>query len=209
MTYCIAIPTINRADLLAESLADIAANQPDVEVLVADNGGQTLSGLLKSFGLRFVLFENKQNLGVAGSWNQLASFAFNRGHDWAWVVNDDIVLGATTGEVEDALSRHEAAPRLLVAPKARYGSFMLPKAVWEAVGVFDEQFFPAYCEDDDYEERLDRAGLESVPEAVLEPRRFRRMSSSARDAKLYDYEKAKARLVAKWGPEIELRLLTR
>lgn len=38
---------------------------------------------------------------------------------------------------------------------------------------------------------------------------FQRMSSSARDSKLYDYERAKERLIAKWGPEIELRLLAR
>lgn len=210
MRLCIGIPTINRADLLRESLVSLAETCSEAHVIIVDNGHQGIDALLDEVGRRygrFTLVENAHNRGVAGSWNQLASIAWDHDHTHVWIANDDIVLGRDERQVLEAISRRP--DRVLLAPEARYASFVLPRAVHEAVGGFDESFFPAYCEDDDYEERLDRAGLPSVPEPILEPVKFRRMSSSARDSKLYDYERAKERLIAKWGPEIELRLLAR
>ena len=210
MRLCIGIPTINRADLLRESLASLAETCPDAHVIIVDNGHQGIDALLDEVGRRYgrnTLIENAQNKGVAGSWNQLARIAWDHDHAHVWIANDDIVLGRDERQVLEAISRRPE--RVLRAPEARYASFVLPRAVHHSVGSFDESFFPAYCEDDDYEERLDRAGLPSVTEPLLEPMKFRRMSSSARDGKLYDYERAKARLIVKWGPEIELRLLAR
>lgn len=210
MRLCIGIPTINRADLLRESLVSLAETCPEAHVVLVDNGHQGIDWLLDEVGRRYgryTLIENDRNLGVAGSWNQLARIAWEHDHTHVWIVNDDIVLGRDEREVVRAILRHPE--RVLLAPEARYASFVLPRAVHEAVGDFDESFFPAYCEDDDYDERLERAGLPTVTEHLLEPKKFRRMSSSARDSKLYDYERAKARLIAKWGPEIELRLLAR
>ena len=211
MTLCIGIPTINRADLLEQSLCDLVVRCPSARVILVDNGQQNLEAMLKRLGHdrgRYVVVENETNLGVAGSWNQIAKLAWSYGHEHVWIVNDDIVLGRDEADVLSAI-KARPEPRLLLAPDARYASFVLPRAIHELIGDFDEQFYPAYCEDDDYEERLDRAGVPSMDEALLEPVTFRRMSSSARDSKLYDYERAKARLVAKWGPEIELRLLAR
>lgn len=207
---CIGIPTINRADLLRESLLSLAETCPEAHIVLVDNGRQSIDELLEELGRRYgryTLIENQVNKGVAGSWNQLARVAWDHEHDHVWIVNDDIILGRPEESVLKAIG---ARPdRVLLAFEARYASFVLPRAVHEAVGDFDEAFFPAYCEDDDYEERLDLAGLPSLTEPILEPVKFRRMSSSARDSKLYDYERAKARLIAKWGPEIELRLLAR
>ena len=213
MKFCIGIPTINRADLLEQSLASLAQTCPSTQVVLIDNGHQGLDSVIGRLGERpfgrYVVVENERNMGVAGSWNQIARIAWNLDYEWVWIANDDVILGVDEVAVEELIGRHETSPRVLYPSKARYASFLLPRAAWDAVGEFDEQFFPAYCEDDDYEERLERAGLQSRVEELLEPARFRRMSSSARDSKLYDYERAKARLIAKWGPEIELRLLAR
>jgi GT2 family glycosyltransferase len=52
-------------------------------------------------------------------------------------------------------------------PGADFACFMITKRCWKEVGRFDEKFFPAYFEDNDYHRRILMAGMQAriVPQA--------------------------------------------
>ncbi|MDZ7673821.1 MAG: glycosyltransferase [Acidimicrobiales bacterium] len=58
--------------------------------------------------------------------------------------------------------------------------FMMTKAVYEEVGVFDEWFSPAFCEDTDYWHRAWELGIELSPVPAARVIHARRTSSQAR-----------------------------
>lgn len=49
-----------------------------------------------------------------------------------------------------------------VRPHPDFSCFMISRRVWELVGKFDESFYPAYCEDNDYHIRMHKAGVKAV-----------------------------------------------
>lgn len=211
MRYCIGIPTINRADLLEKSLFDLSENCPDVEVIVVDNGHQRLRSLLDRSKLRFKLIENSENKGVAGSWNQIARHAFSRAYSWAWIVNDDVVLGKDQYDIERLCAELESPfePPPIIAAQP-WCSFLLPREVWDLVGEFDEGYFPAYFEDDDYMERMREKNLRVLWRDLVVPRKFRNSQTIQKDPSLnQNFSKNQERFVEKWGAEALYRLMAK
>ena len=109
-----------------------------------------------------------ENTGCAGGWNRI--IAADPNAPWWLVVNDDITF--PPGALRNIASRVWA--RLDTQPDAghfkfwyQHGAsgwscFALTAHAWRAVGSFDENIFPVYFEDEDYELRLRLAGLRSV-----------------------------------------------
>ena len=44
-------------------------------------------------------------------------------------------------------------------PHPDFSCFLIRRSTWETVGEFNEQYFPAFCEDADYHLRMHRAGI--------------------------------------------------
>jgi glycosyltransferase involved in cell wall biosynthesis len=61
MKLIIGIPTINRADLLNEALANYFEDFKDTEIVICDNGKQDIITRERNF----VLYRPEQNLGVS------------------------------------------------------------------------------------------------------------------------------------------------
>ncbi|MFM7314309.1 MAG: hypothetical protein ACKO0M_14300 [Cyanobium sp.] len=93
------------------------------------------------------------NLGVAAAWNLiLRSFPEA---SLALIVNHDIRLAP--GVLSAALKTIDTdrAQFLPLLPGERaFSAFLLTALAWDRVGLFDERFYPAYCEDLDYRDRL-------------------------------------------------------
>lgn len=47
-------------------------------------------------------------------------------------------------------------------PHPDFSAFMISKQVTDKIGWFNEDYFPAYCEDSDYHVRMHRAGIKAV-----------------------------------------------
>jgi hypothetical protein len=93
------------------------------------------------------------NAGVAAAWNQIL-LAFPQA-PLALIVNHDVVFPA--GVLAEALRRLDPgeAQYLALFPGDRaFSAFALTALAWDAVGRFDERYYPAYCEDLDYRDRL-------------------------------------------------------
>jgi hypothetical protein len=90
------------------------------------------------------------NIGVAAAWNRILEMT--RSDSGVVISNDDIEFGSKTfEELSNALA---AYPFVEGEGWALFGQ--TPEVV-ETIGYYDENFWPAYYEDVDYDERLRRA----------------------------------------------------
>lgn len=163
----LAIPTLNRLDRLLVMLESVAAStrQPD-RVLIVNNGGQIDNALRLDLLRQFTLdvYTPNANLGVAGSVN----FAMrNVPAGWYFLhANDDIEYAPECiGRMALAAETHDDAPRFYVPDHgvgSAFTTFLIPASFMTMVGYFDEQFFPAYFEDNDLGLRMNKFGIERV-----------------------------------------------
>lgn len=197
-TFAIGIPTINRYDLLHEALEQYFADFPTTEIFIIDNGMQDI----KCFGEGINITVPPGNLGVAGSWNLLCEQIFKK-HDYALILNDDVYLGNT----EDQILEWIRIRRLRMSFDFAVGtgtwcSFIMPKKTFKQIGGFDENFFPAYFEDNDYHYRLKLAKRTFLQNEFLNPKVYRNSQSIAKDKSLNQrFNDNKNYYVKKWGGE--------
>ena len=118
----------------------------------------------------------ENNIGVGPAWNQALKLAIARDIKYAVIVNDDVVL---TPGILGRLTRELDGATLLASPTNITGvchprglNFWCyavePKRFVDTVGYFDENFAPAYFEDDDMAYRIKLAGkrMVNIPESV-------------------------------------------
>ena len=152
----IGIPTINRADLLVESLADIDNHWHDAltSLIIIDNGNQNINSLIpERLKVKTTVFEEPGNLGVAGSWNKILHTAFTRypNSDHVLLLNDDIVLGKPAQLIFDLINNNPNYS--ILGGNYYWASILISKYCIDTIGYFDKKFFPAYFEDNDYARR--------------------------------------------------------
>ena len=120
------------------------------------------------------------NRGVSKSWNEGLINAYGDEADLVLIVNDDIHFseGDTDKLIDKAIQHrdrhivtcagfHTGFRRPVVSH--RYACFAINPIALEQIGCFDENFFPAYCEDIDYSYRASLAGLseENCPDTMV------------------------------------------
>lgn len=196
-TFAIGIPTINRYDLLKESLLKYL-NQDfvGIQIFIVDNGHQGIKEDLKHPNL--FVYEPDKNLGVAGSWNLLSEAIFEE-HDYALIINDDVYLGATSDKIQDLLEkeRHD-----FYVAQMSWCAFILPETTYELVGGFDEKFFPAYFEDNDFHYRMKLLDMTYYVSDIITPIVFRNSMTIDKDPSLNKtFDQNKEYYIQKWGGE--------
>lgn len=141
------VPCLNRHDLL-DNLIDsvLSGSRVPSEILVVDNSGAYVN-TWEDDGVRVI--HSGKNLGVAASWNLLLR------HGASIISNDDIDFGFNTFEKMSAA----LGDGHLFVEVVRWALFGQSPKVAETIGFYDEGFFPAYYEDNDYEIRLRHAGI--------------------------------------------------
>lgn len=150
MSFILGIPRCNETpDIFGEAVAAASSNTlPPTVALIIDNGDAPL-GSVSGFEVR----RPPKNVGCAGSWNMICRAAFDEFRsDSAVLVNADCTV------LPDTFASLFAASLGFVCAHA-FGCFRIDREVWERVGPFDEEFYPAYWEDTDYRRRLRLAGV--------------------------------------------------
>jgi GT2 family glycosyltransferase len=153
------VPSMVRHDLLKKMLASI--DMPVKHLVVIDNSrGQSLSidGVDRSAFEEISVVKPGWNLGVSASWNRVITEVPES--PWWMIVNDDIVFAE--GDLERLRDFMDGGGSLgmLMTPSA----FAISVDTIETVGTFDENFHPAYYEDNDY---VYRCGLLGVAVTAL------------------------------------------
>jgi GT2 family glycosyltransferase len=103
-----------------------------------------------------VVVEKFQNLGVAGSWNHIAR---TRPGPWFLVGNDIKFLPGDVAKTNAVLSRNADAT---IVHAMGCSAFVLTEVGVRTLGYFDENFYPAYFEDNDYLRRVSISGAKTV-----------------------------------------------
>ena len=126
--------------------------------------------LQKRFG--FDSYHPRYNLGVAASWNRILLQAISRGHEFCYIGSNDTFLGP--GMLK-AFSEFDRRPEEGFWGLHHFNFFCIRLSILEKVGIFDENYYPGYWEDDDFRYRCCLAGIRQVyflDPAQLIDRRF-------------------------------------
>jgi len=174
----VGIPTINRADLLNEALAEYFEDFASTEIVICDNGNQDIITRENMF----VIYRPSQNLGVAGSWNMIMDYADRLGFTHVLMLNDDIMLGRTGYEIKLLIEQNLEVP--FINSYQNWCSFILRVDAWKQVGGFDTEFFPAYFEDNSFCYKMRLANMERVHTFVLNPLVYRNSMTIAKEPSL-------------------------
>lgn len=154
MIPVVGVPVLNRPDLLTRMIASL-----DVEVgriVVIDN---STAGITR--GIEFPpntqVIHIGHNLGVAASWNLIVKATPMA--KWWCIVNSDVEF--MPGDLDRLTAQITSDPRTF-AFLATLTAFGLTPEVHEAAGWFDENYVPAYGEDNDFVRRCSLAGIASL-----------------------------------------------
>jgi hypothetical protein len=116
-------------------------------VIVIDNSGtRECEDLLKSFpGIR-VLFQ-KENIGVSRSWN----LVIDEVHDWTFIVSASMYFPKKFDHIIDMVKEYDG---LVFRTNHVWHCIGLSRKAIELVGKPDENFYPGYLEDCDWDYRF-------------------------------------------------------
>lgn len=192
---CILIPTINRKDLLMKALKSYSELMPGVTKLILDNGNQDIPCVDDNTWI----WQSKQNLGVAGSWNYLINKAIINDFKYFLILNDDVILQKKENEIRDILKKATNEHFYLCRPYYNWSSFILTKNVYEKVGAFDEGFKKAYFEDNDYMYRMKLAGVPIKYVDELNPDVYLNSQTIEKNPLLGGYIDNREYFLQKWG----------
>jgi GT2 family glycosyltransferase len=202
-SFQIGIPTLNRADLLIPSVQLYLDSYPDTKIWILDNGNQSKLDIFKSYDKtirgNFIKFpvtviKSPENIGVAASWNYLCKKIYELS-EYALILNDDIFLGKAENDLNTLCSKYK-----FCRSTQDWAAFLISKEIYNKVGEFDSNFYPAYYEDNDYEYRMKLMGLKDNKIPQMNPIIYRTSQSIEADKSIIEKSKNNKQIYKeKWG----------
>lgn len=196
----VAIPTITRADLLVRNKKFLEGiRSPDV-AFILDNGAQSID-------VNVMTQLPPKNLGVSGSWNLFMRKAFVEDRfDLLVILQDDIVWDA--GRLRAAKSLVASRPDVdLFLSDLQFSVQVHRRGNEASIGFYDERYYPAYCEDDDYALLMTSKGkiyerfheLDPLPGSITN-------GSISYVNRMSSWEEQHEKLIAKWGKSFGINI---
>jgi len=149
MDYLIVLPVIKYPFLVARCISKL----PKDKLLIIDNSQESFCKQFYKYDVEY----HPENLGVGASWN----VGLKRGHDYT------IFLSASMdvkGSLNDWLSK---ASEYGLYSNHFWHLVAIGKKTVEKIGYIDENFYPAYYEDNDYKRRMELASI-YLPKCEIE-----------------------------------------
>lgn len=150
------VPVLNRIDLLARMVASIDFNVK--ELVVINNGPEQIAFVIPPCVEKLTVISGP-NMGVASSWNHgIKLFPA----DYWLIVNSDIAFApGDLQRMHEAVAKDGHDTACFYANHGASFFAITPYGV-NVVGLFDENFFPAYVEDVDHGFRADLLGAARI-----------------------------------------------
>lgn len=148
------IPVLNRFDLLDKALKTI--DYPINEILIINNSGnddETKDIKQNNPNLNIRILNFPSNMGISGSWN-LGIKLYPYAQYW-------VISSADTSFIPGSLEKmaQNSDSNKFVKSNAGYSFFSVGEDIIKNIGIFDEYIYPAYFEDNDFDDRMIRAGF--------------------------------------------------
>jgi GT2 family glycosyltransferase len=170
MIPVLGVPILNRGDLLldlvnsidypVEKLAIVQNSQePDVVDAV-----EKIKGGINPHVKSVYVSVPFRNIGCGPSWNHVIK-SFPEASLWV-ISNNDMLFHP--GDLERIYTTHIENPNAFLMAVG-FGLFGITPYVVHVCGLFDENIYPAYYEDNDYQFRLEKSGVQKidVPSTVV------------------------------------------
>jgi GT2 family glycosyltransferase len=183
--------------------AERGTRVPDAYYIV-DNGGRLDPA---AYGLpthKTTVFNPGRNMGVAAAWNHIHRAV----DEYVIIICDDMELMPNT--IAALVAAADAHPdHGFFWPQydqhSMFGVNLLRHWAFEKIGPYDEQFHPAYFEDNDYARRMQLAGLPTMNVAGcglshhVGSATLKSYSPDEMTSHHSNFEANRARYIAKWG----------
>jgi GT2 family glycosyltransferase len=192
--FVVAIPTLNRADLLNEALERYFEDFKDTHIAICDNGKQSIITREENF----MIYRPEENMGVSKSWNMLMDYADKINATHVLMLNDDIVLGKTEHEIKMVIRNNPDAD--FINSFHNWCSYILRVDSWKKAGKFDEEFFPAYFEDNSFDYKMTLMGAKKTWTSFLDPLVYRNSMTIAKEPNLNNrFQQNREMYIQMWG----------
>ena len=167
-TLTLCIPTLNRYDLLTGCIVSaLKGSEYPKKVSLIDNGNALPDRIYKAlkewccdtYDSEMTVYTPANNIGVAKSWNwfmSIESFPM-------LICNDDIEFGFDDIKMFEHIYYSSESSFFFtdnVDQLNMFSCFMPTYELIRKVGYFDDTFYPAYYEDNDYAYRMSRKHIE-------------------------------------------------
>lgn len=198
--FAVAIPTISSYRTLPAAIESVIQQDVSTDLLLIQNGSPP-APICDEYEKKGVsVYRPGENLGCSASWNYAMNWAWERGHDKIFLMNDDFYM--LDGDILQGIQN-----AILDNPQAHYhldgfSAVCITKDMWNLVGNFDEGFYPAYFEDNDY---YNRSMIHNIKWDLLPANIRHDHSSSVRSSAFLTMMNSrsfllnKKRFIAKWG----------
>jgi len=215
-----------------------ASRNINYRIFLIDNGStdETQIEAQKLISDRFLYHRNEELWPLSKAWNYGIRRAFEDGYDYAFVINNDVLIHPDA--IDKLVARLKNSENELVivtcmnvksecdqlgspekifemksddksnvseAEHPDFSAFMLSKKGWDLVGEFDEGFWPAYFEDNDYHYRINLLRLKAitVPTAMFYHYGSRTQNQNIKQGRglvpALLFEKNRTYMLSKWG----------
>ncbi|HTH22432.1 MAG TPA: glycosyltransferase [Nitrososphaeraceae archaeon] len=208
------IPTYTqyeRAKQAVEHIIKTSTLVPD-EIVIVDNSEERLATniflplhlMKKPKGMGVRLYYREKNI-LSGAWNDIMRL-YN--DDYIIIANDDVIPEPNAIEALVTTAREHPEYAMVTGAACcvnSYSFFLLRKWAYDIVGAFDENFVPAYFEDNDYDYRLRiLAGLirAEAPNAIVKhigSATMKAMTEEQRSRHHHNFAFNQRYFEAKWG----------
>jgi len=158
LNYTLVIPILNKPEYLIQLIHSIPKEEIPERVLIINNGEEAIYDILKLQIADILTYWNDwkdvdvyyesfgYNLGVAKSWNVATDIS-----KAPWLISNFDML-FSKGAIKKFINALEEND--IVTLDWGYCLFACKPSLFEKVGKFDENFFPAYVEDTDFDRRV-------------------------------------------------------
>lgn len=155
--YLIGIPVISNIHFIEECLASIDYDQVDV-ALVNNSINEHFVNQINALAVKYnvTVVQQPKNIGVAAAWNVLMRAMDRCGYLKLLISNSDVTYPA--GVLKQAFETDLEDDGSITCVDRSFCSFIVTPQTIEAIGYFDENFYPAYFEDNDFGHRIKLAG---------------------------------------------------
>jgi GT2 family glycosyltransferase len=166
----------------------------DTHIAICDNGKQNIITREENF----MIYRPEENLGVAKSWNMLIDYADKINATHILMLNDDIYLGKTEHEINMLIRNNTDAD--FINSFHNWCSYIIKVDVWKKAGKFDEEFFPAYFEDNSFDYKMSLIGAKKTWTSFLDPLVYRNSMTIAKDPALNNrFQQNRELYIQMWG----------
>jgi GT2 family glycosyltransferase len=196
----LAAPCIRHYNLAAKLFesAERGSAKPDKYVLIDTGTHFKTSGVVLPTNAEVHNFG--KNIGVAAAWNAI----YRMYPDWVIISNDDVEMHERTiAELVHAAETTDAEFIFPNQPGNMFCVFLMKHSVIAKIGTFDERFWPAYFEDNDYHRRMQFAGIKELKVDVhydhIGSASLKALSGAEMKAHHDQFRKNQKYYVHKWG----------